>query len=145
MAYCTNCGKKISASNRFCSHCGQPVPSTAYTPSPAPAYANPHTLHEHEHRPAHEPEIICPTCRRKSDAIKRYTMFRECLFLICYIKWQLVTYTCCPDCMRKKILDEGIFTSKIITANFFWLIFIFPLAIIQLFLCGQKGHSKGVC
>ena len=90
------------------------------------------------HEPAPASEVICPCCGRKSKTLKSYTMFKECLFLGCYIKWQMVTYTCCPDCMRKKLLDESIFTSKIITANVFWLFIILPLAIIQLFLCSRE-------
>ena len=95
-------------------------------------------LNSHTHEPTPASEVICPCCGRKSETIKSYTMFKECLFLGCYIKWQMVTHTCCPDCMRKKILDESIFTPKIITANFFWLFIILPLAIIQLFLCSRN-------
>lgn len=142
MPYCINCGKEISASDRFCSHCGQPVPNTAYNTTPKPEQTCQQAIHEHH--PAHDSEITCPVCGRKTDSIKRFTMFKECLFLICYTRWRMVTYTCCPDCMRKKILDEGVFTSKIITANFLWLVLILPIAIIQLFLCSQKGHSKEV-
>lgn len=146
MPYCTFCGNEISASDRFCKHCGNPVAhssSNTDTTSPSQQSQSEH-IHSHSHSFTHGPEITCPSCGRSSDSIKSFTMFRECVFLICYIKWRMVNYTCCPDCMRKKILDEGIFTSKIITANFFWLIFILPLAIIQLFLCNQKGHSKGI-
>ena len=144
MPYCTSCGKEISASDRFCAHCGEPVAKAADNTSPKSEYASQQAKPKYDYQFSFVPEITCPSCGRKSDSIKRYTMFRYCLFLICYIRYQTVTYTCCPDCMRKKILDEGVFTSKIVTANFFWLIFILPMAIIQLFLCGQKGHSKGV-
>lgn len=146
MPYCTYCGKEISASDRFCKHCGTAVAhSTSNTATP-PTYQQQQSEHNHSHNHsfAHGHEIACPCCGRSSDSIKSFTMFKECVFLICYVKWRMVNYTCCPDCMRKKILDEGIFTPKILTANFFWLICILPLAIIQLFLCNQKGHSKSV-
>lgn len=135
MPYCTSCGAEINASDKFCAHCGKPVTGKVSTPTAE-------TVHTHQPDTTHE--ITCPYCGRKSDSIKSFTMFKYCLFLLCYMKWQMVNYTCCPDCMRKKILDEGIFTSKIITANFVWLFFILPMSIIQLFLCNQKGHSKGV-
>lgn len=144
MPYCTSCGKETSSSDRFCSHCGKPVINSNVNAHAVHVHTHQQTTPEQAHHSVCTPEIVCPCCGEKSDSIKRYTMFRVCLFLICYINWQTVTYTCCPDCMRKKILDEGVFTSKIITANFFWLIFILPLAIIQLFLCNQKGHSKGI-
>ena len=144
MPYCTSCGKELSASDKFCAHCGNPVTNSTTGASSAPAHTHQQTASEHIHQSVGISEITCPICGRKSDSIKRYKMFRHCLFLICYTQWQTVTYTCCPDCMRKKILDEGIFTSKIITANFLWLILILPLSIIQLFMCNQKGHSKGV-
>lgn len=144
MPYCTSCGKEISSSDKFCANCGKSVANSAKGASDAPIYTDQQTTPPHDCHSIGTCEITCPSCGRKSDSIKRYTMFRSCLFIICYIKWQTVTYTCCPDCMRKKILDEGIFTSKIITANFFWLIFILPMAIIQLFMCGQKGYSKGI-
>ena len=107
---------------------------------PQPTEQKPITeqLNSQTHEPAPASEVICPCCGRKSKTLKSYTMFKECLFLGCYIKWQMVTHTCCPDCMRKKMLDEGIFTSKIITANVFWLFIILPLAIIQLFLCSRE-------
>ena len=146
MPYCTSCGNEISASDRFCTHCGKPVAqSTSYTATTSPSQQpQSEPTPPHSHSFAHGHEIPCPSCGRSSDYIKSFTMFKECLFLICYTRWRMVNYTCCPDCMRKKILDEGIFTSKIITANFLWLFCILPLAIIQLFLCNQKGHSKSV-
>ena len=144
MPYCTSCGSEIAASDRFCAHCGKPVGNSAGNNTAASVQTHPKVTPEYAHHSVYTSGIACPSCGKKSDSIKRYTMFKNCTFLGCYIQWQMVTYTCCPDCMRKKILDESIFTSKIITANFFWLFVILPWAIIQLFLCSQKGHSKGV-
>lgn len=143
MAYCPSCGKEVSATDIVCEHCGEPIAHVSSSLSYA-GTSKPKEAPNTGSRPSNAHEIACPSCGRKSDSIKRYTMFKSCLYLGCYMKWQMVTYTCCPDCMRKKILDEGVFTSKIITANLFWLFVILPWAVIQLFMCGQKGHSKGV-
>lgn len=144
MSFCPSCGKEVTDRDRFCTHCGKSIVSNANSFSSQSATTNQHDTPTYAYHAVRINEITCPSCGRKSDSIKRYTMFKSCLYLGCYIKWQMVTYTCCPDCMRKKILEEGIFTSKILTANIFWLFIILPWAIIQLFLCGQKGHSKGI-
>lgn len=162
--FCTACGKPVSNNNNQSVSNNKPSVSNDNTgisnndqnsgfsveSTRASALTTPTHVHQQpteqmpvaERHPKHEPdpvpEMICPNCGRKCNTLKRYTMFKECLFLGCYIKWQMVTYTCCPDCMRKKILDESIFTPKIITANFFWLFIILPLAIIQLFLCSRN-------
>lgn len=144
MRYCTSCGSEISESDRFCAHCGKSVADNVGGLVVAPEHDHQQTEPIHTYYNVWTSEIACPSCGKKSDSIKSFTMFKNCLFLGCYIQWEMVTYTCCPDCMRKKIIDEGIFTSKIIKANFFWLFVILPLAIIQLYLCGRKGHSKGI-
>lgn len=144
MAYCPNCGNMLSDTDKFCPNCGKPVASTTAIQSTEREVSYKRIEHEKTYQTEHSEEIICPICGKKSDSIKQFTMFKECLFLMIYFRWQMVTYTCCPDCMRKKILEEGVFTSKIITANFFWLVAILPLALIQLYKCNQKGHSKGV-
>lgn len=144
MPFCPSCGKEVAASDKFCVHCGKAIAKSANSSTSQLVSPNQQNTPTHAYQTVSTYEITCPSCGRKSDSIKRYTMFHSCLYLGCYIKWQMVTYTCCPDCMRKKILEEGIFTSKILTANIFWLFIILPWAIIQLFLCGQKGHSKGI-
>lgn len=143
MAHCPSCGKEVSATDIVCVHCGEPIPYGSSSPSYS-ATSYPKEAMNTRYRSSNAHEIACPSCGRNSNSIKRYTMFKSCVYLGCYLSWEMVTYTCCPDCMRKKILDEGVFTTKILTANLFWLFIILPWAIIQLFLCGQKGHSKGV-
>lgn len=89
-------------------------------------------------------EISCPECGQPSDSIKRYSMFDYFLFLFVAASHRKVTYTCCPLCMRKHIIKEGIFTWKILTANLLWLFLILPWALILLFFSYTKGHSSSI-
>lgn len=87
--------------------------------------------------------LQCPECGRFSDSIKRYRIIDFCLFILIAANCRYVEYTCCPDCMRKHILEKG-FTYNIITANFLWLILILPWSIILILCSYSKGHSKAV-
>lgn len=89
-------------------------------------------------------EISCPECGQLSDSIKRYSMFDYFLFLFFAASHRKVTYTCCPSCMRKHIIKEGIFTWKIITANLLWLFLILPWSLILLLFSYTKGHSSSI-
>lgn len=144
MAYCSSCGAELPANAKFCSSCGASL-NHKETPK--------QTLHFQQDTP-YSPKLYvknvqadlkeCPECGRMTDSLKSYALFEKCVFLICYISFRRVQYTCCPDCMRKHLIEKGILTSNVITANFFWLMFILPLTIIELYLCSKKGHSEGV-
>ena len=61
------------------------------------------------------------------------------IFIGIYGRAQTVTYTCCPNCMRKHILARG-FTYNIITGNLLWLI-LSPWFLILLIMSYTRGHS----
>ena len=143
MAYCSSCGKELQPNAKFCTSCGTPVTQNV----------NPQQqVYSHQKiQQSTASKVTCksdhtygPECGRMTDSLKSYGLFESCVFLICYISYRRAQYTCCPDCMRKHLIEKGILTSKVITANFFWLVFILPLTLIELYFCGQKGHSKGV-
>ena len=78
-----------------------------------------------------------------SDSIKKYRLPYKWIYLGIVLIHQDVTYTCCPECMRKKILLRG-FTYHILTTHVMWPLIILPWSIIQLIRSYQKGHSKEV-
>ena len=106
-----------------------PVPKPQPAPNPTPA-------------PSPNPTsglLTCPECGKSTDSLKRFTLPHFWLFLVCYVQWQNVEYTCCPECMRKHILAKGLL--HVITANFIWPIIIFPWVLIQFIRTYSKGHS----
>ena len=109
----------------------KPVPKPQPRPKPQPTPEP--TLNP---RPG---EYICPECGKSTDSLKRFVLPHFWLFLVCYIQWQNVEYTCCPECMRKHILAKGFL--HIITANFIWPIVILPWVLIQFIRTYSKGHS----
>lgn len=88
--------------------------------------------------------VPCPHCGQLSDSIKRYPVFTTLWFLFIWAQYGETTYTCCPHCMRKFILSEGIFTWRIISGNFLWLIISLPLSLIELLFSYTRGHSRSV-
>lgn len=94
-----------------------------------------------------EKEVIlvkCPQCGEYSDSIKRYDIYTTIWFLLVWMQYGTTTYTCCPHCMRKHILMDGIFTWRILFGNFAWLILSVPTSIVQLCMSFTKGHSRSV-
>ena len=87
--------------------------------------------------------VKCPECGELSDSIKCYKLPGLWVSLVFYLKYQIITYVCCPKCMLKHIIKSG-FTYNIITANIYWLFMILPMTVINLIRLRFKGHSKKV-
>lgn len=88
--------------------------------------------------------VKCPQCGEYSDSIKRYDIVTTLWFLWVWVRYGTTTYTCCPHCMRKHILTEGIFTWRILSGNIFWLFIMLPMSLVQLLFSFTKGHSRTV-
>ena len=88
--------------------------------------------------------VPCPQCGELSDSIKRYDVYTTLWCLFIWAQYGTTTYTCCPHCMRKHILWEGIFTWRIISGNILWLFLSLPLSLIELLFSYTKGHSRTV-
>lgn len=140
---CPKCRADIEHGQKFCSVCGenlqpvhqhnvQPVVQPPITDTPQPSF--------HNHPSAFK--ITCPECGKPTDSLKQATLFNKLLFLMVYYRWQNVTYTCCPDCMRKHIADRS--AATLITANFMWPLAVLPLHGYHLYKTYQPGHSKSV-
>lgn len=133
---CPKCQSKIRQNQKFCSICGhdlqQPIPTVNNVKL---NYATPiidnNTI-----------GIICPECGKVTNSLKQATLFNKLLFLMIYTQWQTVTYTCCPECMRKHIAKRSAIT--LFTGNLIWPIVALPLHGYHLYKSYQPGHSKSV-
>ena len=85
----------------------------------------------------------CPRCGKISKSIKDIRLPKLCIFLLCFLRTETYSETCCRTCMLKQILYRC-FTYNIFTANLYWVIVIFPLAVINLISLLFRGHSKRV-
>lgn len=82
----------------------------------------------------------CPACGRPTDSLKRYHMINIFICLIIAFSAQRLTYTSCPDCMRKKIAERALI--NIIPANVAFPI-IFVMFFIQFCRTFVSGHTRG--
>lgn len=87
--------------------------------------------------------LQCPECGRFSASIKRNQMIDVIIFFFIGASTRYVTYTCCPNCMRKHIMIKG-FTYNILGGNILWPFVILPWSLILLLCSYTKGHSKSV-
>lgn len=134
---CPKCQSKIEQNQKFCSVCGHdllepfPLPSTdKLNPNYGTPYIN------------NNIGIRCPECGKTTNSLKQATLFNKLLFLMIYTQWQTVTYTCCPECMRKHIANRSAIT--LFTGNLIWPIVALPLHGYHLYKSYQPGHSKAV-
>jgi hypothetical protein len=87
--------------------------------------------------------IICPECCQPKGNIKRYKLFDNLLFLVFGAQAESSIYTCCSECMRKKIIKKT-FNHNILAGWALWLVLIIPWHLIAYSLTYLWGHSKSV-
>ncbi len=130
---CPKCHADISPNQKFCTVCGEKLPAVNTTTP-----GSNHTFQPH----ISSNLIECPECGRMTDSLKQATLFNKLLFLMIYTQWQMVTYTCCPQCMRKHIANRS--AATLITGNFIWPILALPLHGFHLYKSYQRGHSGSI-
>ena len=87
--------------------------------------------------------IVCPVCKISKNNIKRHRLFDRLLFLIIVVQHETGLYTCCSQCMRKKIVKKT-FNYTILTAWILWVLIIIPWHLIVYVLTFSPGHSNSV-
>lgn len=134
---CPKCQSKIEHNQKFCSVCGTDLQHTTINH----ATGTPVSYPNNSSMPSHD-GIRCSECGKLTNSLKQATIFNKLLFLIVHTRWQTVTYTCCPECMRKHIANRS--AATLITGNFLWPILVLPLHGYHLYNSYQPGHSKAI-
>ena len=88
--------------------------------------------------------VGCPVCSVPTDSLKRYRMPYRVMFFGIVARVQHGTYTACPSCMRKKLLENVFSPLNILSANLLWLIVVLPYNLVLFIASTTRGHSKSV-
>lgn len=139
---CPVCQSSIVQNQKFCSVCGtdlhQSIDDSSIDP-PKEVYQNSNLDNSNLDNKIN---FRCPECGKTTNSLKQAKLFNKLLFLMIYTQWQTVTYTCCPECMRRHILNRS--AATLLTGNFLWPIVALPLHGYHLYKSYQPGHSKAV-
>ena len=84
--------------------------------------------------------LDCPICDRETDALKEFGVIETFFFMGIFAKWQMVTYTACPRCMRTYLLKRLLV--NFFATNFLWPIMIVPPFLIQFARTFWRQHSR---
>jgi tetratricopeptide (TPR) repeat protein len=88
--------------------------------------------------------VNCPVCSAATDSLKRYRMPYRVIFFGIAARVKHGTYTGCPSCMRKKLLENVFSPLNILSANLLWLILVLPYNLVLFIASTTRGHSQGV-
>jgi hypothetical protein len=85
--------------------------------------------------------LMCPECGKETPSLKCYTLPYLVVFLLLFAHVQKATYTLCPRCMRKVIMQRALI--NVIPANFVAppLCIGFGIGFLATFL---PGHSRSL-
>lgn len=85
--------------------------------------------------------LSCPRCKRDTDSLKQYRMVQLFIFVVVAGSARGATYTACPGCMRRIILER--FAINLLPANLTMFI-IGPMFFVQLLRTFTRGHSHAI-
>ena len=88
--------------------------------------------------------LQCPVCSAGTSSLKRYGMIHFVLFLGIAARWRAGSFTACPKCVRKKVLEDTFSPLHILSANLMWLLAVLPYNLGLMIASTIPGHSRSV-
>ena len=85
--------------------------------------------------------LPCPACGKATDRLKSYRMPRIFIFAFVAGLAQHATYTACPSCMRRVVIER--FAINLIPANVA-MFFLGPLYLVHFLRTFRSGHSHEI-